>query len=452
VKTPESAERSQTATFFCLSGLLLAFVAAIPFCDFMKAGSVFSFVPIMLLGSAFYFGAAHHYQFLPTRQRRQVLWWSAIILRLAALAIPAGDDMHRYLWEGRIQWGGFNPYLVAPDSPALAALRDADWQRMNHRDWAAIYPPGAELLLKLLTSLGSSALVIKIACAVADIGIIGLLLRLNTGPSRHRDTVWYAWNPLVIFSFAGAGHFDSLMLAPLLLAVYALHRAVPANGGPAEWRWAALAAFLLGVAISIKLVPLVLVPVLALTLRSHMFVLPLAAVAPWLTARYYGFPEVAIFDGFHEFSYVARFNDFIWWISERFIWENPAQKNGHYTMVTIAVASTLSLLARWDWRRAILWVLGATLICSTVVHPWYVTWILPFAAMQRARGWFVLSATVFLAYLWWESTPVWNAWQPSPLLSLAISVPPLVFCVYVIVKSRTHHINRNLPSEPKLQS
>jgi len=423
--------------------MFAAFVCAIPFGNFAEAGNVLGFVPAMIVASVCYFGAAQSFVFLPRENRIRQFWWIALALRLLALAIPAGDDVYRYLWEGRIQWHGYNPYLLRPDSPLLFQLRDADWILINHRDWAAIYPPGAELLLRLLTMAGPSVMVVKLACAAADIAVIVLLLRLNTGQSRYRDTIWYAWNPLVVYSFAGAGHLDSLMLAPLLLSVYALTRAIPAGGKPADWSWATMSALVLGIAISIKIIPLVLVLVFAIALRSRMVVLPLAALVPWISARWYGFPENRIFDTFREFAYVSRFNDFIWWISERFIWANLEQKNGAYTLVAIAAAALASVLAWHDWRRATLWVMGVSLIFATVVHPWYLTWILPFAAMRKAHVWFVLSGTVFLAFLWWETTPWWQAWQPSPLLSLAISLPPLIFGVYEILKARAHNPNRN---------
>ena len=438
--------------FVFIAGLFLVLATAIPFGDFSKAGSVFAFVPLLVAASAFYFGAVSTYPNLKPALRTQTFWLVAIGLRLVALAMPPGDDIHRYLWEGRMQWEGFNPYLFSPESPALAHLRDAHWIRMNHKEWSAIYPPGAELILKGLTIFGPSVSLMKVVFAMADLAVIFLLLRVHTGQSRHRDTVWYAWNPLVVYSFAGAAHFDSLMLASIMLAVYALFRANPLGKSPAHWGWAAFAALSLGLAISIKLVPVILIPVFALALRSRMVVLPLSGLIPLATALYYGFPKNRLFDSLQEFAYVTRFNDFFWWISERFIWANPAQKNGWYTLIAAIITALVGLLAWRDWRRALLWVLGASLIFSTVLHPWYITWILPFAAMRKAYGWFVLSGTVFLAVLWWETTPWWTAWQPSILLSLSISLPPLVFSIYGFVKSRSHHFGRDVMPQPKLQS
>ena len=51
----------------------------------------------------------------------------ALIFRLTLLpSTPTlSDDIFRYIWDGRVQLAGINPYLYAPDDPALYHLRDA---------------------------------------------------------------------------------------------------------------------------------------------------------------------------------------------------------------------------------------------------------------------------------------------------------------------------------------
>jgi hypothetical protein len=46
--------------------------------------------------------------------------------RAAFLLYPPNTDIYRYIWEGAIQWHGFNPYGSAPDDPALAGLAQGD--------------------------------------------------------------------------------------------------------------------------------------------------------------------------------------------------------------------------------------------------------------------------------------------------------------------------------------
>ena len=145
-----------------------------------------------------------------------------------------GDDFWRYRWEGTIQLHRVNPYLHAPDDPALAPLRDADWLRVNHRDYPAIYPPAAELIFAVLAALHAPPLGDKLLFTLADLGVVVMLSRLlargsppSAGPPRA--AAWYAWNPLAVYAFAGGGHYDSLMLLALVAAVWTLDRACAAG-------------------------------------------------------------------------------------------------------------------------------------------------------------------------------------------------------------------------------
>lgn len=426
-------------------GLAGCLALGIPWSDFAQAGSVFYFVPLMILATVF---SSLAIRFLPetsARHQAQVFWGVAIALRLLVLPMTPGDDIYRYLWEGRIQHFGFNPYLLAPNAPELTHLRDAWWPMINHKGWAAIYPPGVQLILKGLTVFGPSILLIKIVCLLADLLTIFFLQKLCRAFSMGKQAFWYAWNPLVIYAFAGSGHFDSLMLAPLLGAIVAMEKAVVL---PKNWMWSGIAALLLGIAVSIKIVPLIVVPVFMIALRRRLLVLPLVALPIGLAALVYGFPEEAIFKHLGEFGRVTRFNDLVWWISERWIWSNPTQKNGTYTVLATVFTFLASTVAFWNWRKAMLCVFGTAIVFSTVLHPWYLTWLLPFAAWQRARPWFVFSATIFLAFLWWETTPWWEAWKPSPLLSLAITFPVLV--AWLLAAGRRWFWSKATPAPTRL--
>jgi hypothetical protein len=75
-------------------------------------------------------------------------------------------------------------------------------------------------------------------------------------------------------------------------------------------------------------------------------------------------------------------------------------------------------------------VLGAALLLSPVVHPWYVTWILPLAVWRGQIAWSILSLSVLTALLLWETTPLWNAWQPNFLTRSLVVVPPLAAWIF----------------------
>ena len=53
-------------------------------------------------------------------------------------------DIYRYIWDGRVQAAGINPYRYMPIAPELSHLRDAAiFPNINRPDYAVtIYPPG----------------------------------------------------------------------------------------------------------------------------------------------------------------------------------------------------------------------------------------------------------------------------------------------------------------------
>lgn len=71
----------------------------------------------------------------------------AVFFRITLLtAQPSlSDDIYRYLWDGRVQAHGLNPYLYSPDSVELEFLRDDIYEGVNHRGVNTIYPPFAQV-------------------------------------------------------------------------------------------------------------------------------------------------------------------------------------------------------------------------------------------------------------------------------------------------------------------
>src|SRR5205823_2653026 len=163
-------------------------------------------------------------------RKQAILFWSiAIVLRLIALPLVPGDDLYRAQWEGKIQRAGFNPYLIAANDSKLDDLRRdfPEASKINHPELRAKDAPGTELIFNLLSGITDQPLFYKIVFAIADLVVAALLLRLIGGKNRYRGAAWYAWNPLVVYSFAGAAHFDSLMILSMVGGILAVVRSCP---------------------------------------------------------------------------------------------------------------------------------------------------------------------------------------------------------------------------------
>ncbi len=347
----------------------------------------------------------------------------ALLLRLLLLPLSPtlSDDLLRYVWDGRVVGAASNPYLLAPDDPALTSLRGPLWRSLPHREVPTVYPPVALGLFSIAAQLPAPLLTLKLLLAACDLVTCLLLIRLAglLGLPEER-AAWYAWNPLVTLETAGMGHVDALgvalTVATLVLLVSRGHRPLGA---------AATAA---GSALS-KLIPIVALPVWTrasrrpLTFVAAAGALILVALLPVVISTDGVPPGIARFAVSWEFNgplyeplwrlsdrlavteWVESILDRIKVASERHEFWNrlyPFNYPQLHAKLLLTVALGGSLL--WAWRirepvRGTGAVFGLVLIFSATVYPWYVLWVLPVAALLRQRAWLLLSFLLPLSYL-----------------------------------------------------
>jgi hypothetical protein len=262
------------------------------------------------------------------------------------------------------------------------------------------------------------------------------------GASRYAGAAWYAWNPLVVYSFTGAAHFDSLMILPMTAGVLCLTRFENEADSGRKWLLALAASAAFGVAISIKLVPALLLLTCVFALGFRAITLVVSAAIPALLSTVYGWPELHIWESLGRFAHVTRLNDLFWWLIEETVRPNPDQKNYHYNVILVISVALVSLLFFRNWKRGMLWVLGTALVLSPVLHPWYCTWILPLAAWRRAWAWFVFSITLFAYFLFWNERLFAVPWQAEPWMRAIIIVPPLAAAIWLGLTQRTQRTLR----------
>lgn len=189
--------------------LLIGAVMIAPFGDFRTSETVIKFsygIGVMCLGFIFSWGI-----------KSISFWWFwliAIATRLIILPMYPGDDIWRYIWEGYIQNQGFSPYDFAPNAIELIPFRTEWWSQIVKPSVTAIYPPITQLGFRGLAFITPNAILFKSSFAIADLLICWLL----TKKFSYGQTILYAWNPLVIYCFAGGGHYDSWFILPLVAA------------------------------------------------------------------------------------------------------------------------------------------------------------------------------------------------------------------------------------------
>lgn len=333
------------------------------------------------------------------RQSTMILVAGALLLRLALLPAPVSDDVNRYLWEGRLTLAGENPFAAIADDPIREAYRDHYWAAMNHRDRPTAYPPGIQWIMAAAVAIAYHPLSMKALALLGDLLCLGLILRLlekRTAPVRWAG--FYAFNPLVLTAFAAEAHFDSLMVASILAMLLADHHRRPA-----------LAWLFLGLAIQIKLVAIVLVPLLVTrpNLRGAWAIIPMLILPTLLFLS-----EIDLWwQGVARFASGGAFNGPLFTaLSLLGLPPETARPIGVIVFGLAGIGIYLASLRGLPLIRAASLMLGALLVCSPVVHFWYLAWVLPFAALRPSFALASASITMAGYFIAWHTQDLHGWW------------------------------------------
>ena len=386
-----------------LSTVLLVFgaIAIVPYGDFRDVAVTVPFfigIAIMSVG----FAVSWAISTLPS-------WWFwtvAVLTRALLLPMYPGDDVWRYLWEGYIQNLGFSPYHYAPNAAELIPYRTEWWELMNHLEVSAIYPPLTQWGFRGLAAIAPSVLIFKLGFILADLGVCWLLARRF----GHRKTLLYAWNPLILYSFAGGAHYDSWFILPLVGVWLAWD----------EGRQK-VSSLALGVSVAMKWMSLPMLSFLALPALKKWQVKGTIAVL------FLGFLPMAIasipFCNLQECPLIPTSSTFVshgrsaeffpYFISQ--IW--PQSLEPGFNKVYLIPLALSGLFLLWKSRRFVTFAEGyffALLTLSPIVHAWYFTWIIPFAVASRNLGTRLVSISAFAYFLLPYYKELGEGWYLQP--------------------------------------
>ncbi len=351
----------------------------------------------------------------------------SLICRLALIPHEPSDDVNRYLWEARLLNEGINPYYIAPDDSALDGLAKTDpfHANINHPYNPAAYPPFVLYLFSFLIRICYSTLIIKELMIFFDIAAIWFIIMLLK--ERKLDFRWallYAFNPLILYSFAGQAHFDVMQIFFLLAAIFCYDRK--------KWFWMFLLA---GLAIQTKYVAAA--AILFLVRRENLkyvWILPVTVVVPYLPLIDSEWHQ--LFYCIIKFGEEYAFNGSVHGLLRAALGGiAPATS---VCKVLLAVSLVLGICfvhpernSRFghDPVQGFLFAFSALLLFAPTVHFWYITWILPFAIIMQRMSWIVLSLSIGLYFIAngishhtgkWDF-PVWaqvGVWLPFSIVFL----------------------------------
>ena len=290
----------------------------------------------------------------------------AVAMRIPMAVAPVGSDsdMVRYLWDGRVQLLGYNPYAVVPADPSMAHTHTDETARMPSRRDRTPYPPAAQLFFRLVVMISDSTLAMKLALVACDLMTMVVLWRWLAATGRSEWlTLAYAWNPLVVFEISHSGHIDSLAALWIVAAAFWLTR-----------RRTQLASIAFVLAIATKLVPIVLAPLFLGRVRKRdVFIGALCLAALYLP--FFAGSNVPL-GAVPNVVDRVRFNGPLF--------AGIASLTFPRFAAGVALAAGLSIAAWARWRlpatnpAAWAWPMAVAILFAPVIYPWYLLCVTPF--------------------------------------------------------------------------
>jgi len=358
----------------------------------------------------------------PLRWSIALILLGGIAVQLAALSAPprTSDDLYRYIWDGRVQAAGFDPYEYVPAAPQLVALRDPFlWSaaaphcvrpgataavrngetlvpgctRINRPVVPTIYPPVAEAYfqaVQYLSPLGSGSTPIQAGAALcAIVTTVLLLFGLRSLGRDPRLAVLWAWCPLVALEAGNNAHVDVLAATIAAGALILLAKA-------GRLRRTVSGGVLLGLAIATKMTPILVAP--AVLRRRWAAVVSAVAAAAGLVylphvLRVHGgvLGFLPIYLNQEGYASGSRFVLLDLLVSDR--WATPAA-------FAVLAVTALAVLRRSDpdqpWRGAVV-MTGVALAVATPPFPWYTMLLVMLVAFDGRAEWLAFAAAMHLA-------------------------------------------------------
>jgi len=354
----------------------------------------------------------------PVRVRTLLI--AAVLLRLPLLFCVPNNDCNRYVWEGMIQVEGFNPFAVGPNDEALTELRDdVVWPDINKKQYTTIYPPLAQLEFRLLAAIHYNIKSPQVMHTLLDIGVVCALAAMlaSMGCGTWQLAI-YALCPLVLASFAHAGHNDPLMLLGVLGFLAAGHRK----------RWG-VAGFALGCAILAKTTPAILLALLIRRSKLAIVVTLVTVAAGYLLYVDAGNDLFAALLGFPgQSSFNNPFDQLRLWINEAC---GPVLLARGRLYIVLGLLTLAAAYRAWRPRDLVhdaRWLTAIVLLALPIVHFWYLSWIVVLIAL-KPRGyysWLLLTGTMALYWMAEWRYLEGGGWKVPPWAVAAIWLPFLV--------------------------
>jgi alpha-1,6-mannosyltransferase len=231
----------------------------------------------------------------------------------------------------------------------------------------------------------------------------------------------FAWNPLLAIEVAGSGHIDIVGALFLAVSAAALAR-----------RWRTPAAVALGLAVAVKFLPIVLLPLYWKRIRIRDAALA-AAVVALLYVPFLNHGRVP-FGSLGTYVQSFRFNGPVFAALDQIV--SPKLLALLAVLVGLAAAMLLRRAAP-EWSPdEFAWPMAASLLCAPVVFPWYLLWLLPFLSSASTLLITVWTVSIIPTYVMWHLRTLGRPWGALPVWVMLLEYGCVAMAAAMIASRR----------------
>jgi hypothetical protein len=392
----------------CLATLVVGAVFLLPALPAALSGSSYIVIHLALTGLMFALWRAEDVDM-------KMVLMAGLCLRVILIPAPifSSNDSERYLWDGAVVLAGLDPYITAPNMAEAADLRTLWPTPEEHSAYPTLYPPGALALFALSALAGPVKGVWLWKALVSLAGLLSLLIGYDLlkrrGMLRHLPLL--ALSPLLLLETGVGAHLDAFCVLAVVAALALCDR-----------EKFVLAGLIIGWSASLKFLPAVMAGPLIFYLRPkaalRLFLSSLTGfISIYVLAIASGFQAIGILPVFFEkwrngapfynaLEYALSPESLIWVIG----------------IIAISMFAFSAYLARkGQIVFALIITFAAPLLLSPVVFPWYLSVLVPLAALRPSAAILAWVSAAPLGYIVLNDWLSQGIWQPPdwPLWCIA---------------------------------
>ncbi|MFZ6032356.1 MAG: hypothetical protein ACOYVE_03495 [Melioribacter sp.] len=347
---------------------------------------------------------------------------------------PIGsDDIYRYIWDGKVQHNGINPYLYPPNASELNHLSSAIIPgKVNFPDMKTIYFPLSQWLFYLGYAIGGEAVLgLKLLMLLFEmISVTGILLLLKIRGMNAGNVLLYALCPLILSHIGIDAHLDGYGFTFFILFLFFYLK--PSGNENIN---KIISLIFLGFALSVKPAFLIALPAIFLyesnAKRKIIFPIIPALILAIQFIPYLNTPD--LFQALLKFTKNWTFNGSIFSFINSFLEHNQKSR-----LICLFLYAVVFLLYYIYTKRAhieidLYYTYLLMLIFSPVVHPWYIGWLIILLPVAPRPSGIFYAALGSLTAITIMNYQLYGVWKEYSLLLIAEYLPVIVLIVRELI-------------------